>query len=137
MMAVLPSAERQTEEYPWTSILNCWVQTPPFLIQTHALPPPPTSAVSPLADRDTEMPCCLTPTVSEATSLFPCCVQTSPCLVQIQTAPTSLLSCGPPIMAVLPSAESATESPCCESNPPAPEPTSPGPCWVQPPPALF
>ena len=43
------------------------------------------------------------------------------------------LSSGPPTMAVLPSADSATEAPC-SAVPTAPVPTSLLPCWVQTPP---
>src|SRR6266508_3902874 len=97
-MAVLPSAERDTEA-PWlalptvpepTSLVPCWVQTPPLLAQTHAAPTeplsprPPTMAVLPSAERDTEVPCqTYNPTAPEPTSLVPCWAQTPPLLVQI------------------------------------------------------
>ena len=47
--------------------------------------------------------------------------------------PGAQLSPGPPTMAVLPSADSATETPC-PAFPTAPVPTSLLPCWVQTPP---
>src|SRR5262249_32649410 len=53
--------------------------------------------------------------------------------VNTHAAPTELLSCGPPTMAVLPSADSATARPCA-AKPTAPLPTSLFPCWVQTPP---
>ena len=85
-MAVLPSAERDTEPpcrasptapEP-TSLGPCWVQMPPLLVQTHAAPTlllslgPPTRAVLPSAERDTEWPCSAFPTAPEPTSLGPC-----------------------------------------------------------------
>src|SRR5450830_1504687 len=118
-MAVLPSAERDTEKpclaIPTapepTSLVPCWVQTPALLVQTHAAPAlllstyPPTMAVLPSAERDTETPWLAVPTAPEPTSLVPCWVQTPALLVQTHAAPATLLSPGPPTMAVLPSAE--------------------------------
>ena len=101
-----------------TSLGPCWVQTPPLLVQTHAAPAillspnPPTRAVLPSAERDTEVPWNAAPTASEPTSLGPCWVQAPPLRVQIHTAPAELLSPNPPTMAVLPSAERDTETPC-------------------------
>src|SRR5207244_7606625 len=100
-----------------TSLAPCWVQTPPLLVQTHAAPAlalsllPPTMAVLPSKESDTERPCRATPTAPVPTRLVPCWVQTLPLLVQIHAAPAKLLSACPPTMAVLPSAESATERP--------------------------
>ena len=55
--------------------------------------------------------------------------------VQTHAAPSDAVVLGPPTMAVLPSAERATES--LDSRcPTAPEPTSLAPCWVQTPPLL-
>src|SRR5437773_1904603 len=71
---------------------------------------------------ETEMPCCAAPTPSEATSL-PCSAQTLPFLIQIHAAPTLLLSADPPTMAMLPSAETATEMPCWAA-PTAPVPNN-------------
>src|ERR1019366_4027895 len=125
-MAVLPSSERDTE-MPWlaiptapepTSLVPCWVQTPPLLVQTHAAPAPlsgipPMMAVLPSPERDTEAPCNRNdPCAPEPTSLAPCWVQTPPLLVQTHAAPTKPLSLTPPTMAVLPSAERHTEMPC-------------------------
>src|SRR5450759_5272382 len=70
MMAVLPSVERDTEEpceaFPnspeATSLLPCGLQTTPVLVQTHAAPAPllspypPTMAVLPSPERDTDEP---------------------------------------------------------------------------------
>src|SRR5438552_3196299 len=88
----------------------------------HAAPPalskgPPTMAVVPLPAIETDHPW-EAPTPSEPTSLTPSCVQTPPPRIQAKAAPVlqkqsptttpSLLT--PPMMAVLPSAESDTES---------------------------
>jgi hypothetical protein len=68
--AVLPSAAMETARpccaFPTasnpTSLVPCWVQTPPLLVQTQAAPAkllsvnPPTMAVSPSAEMDTELP---------------------------------------------------------------------------------
>src|SRR5450759_1358304 len=86
-MAVLPSAESETEvpckafvpSAPEPTSLVCWVQAPPLLVQTHAAPAPPlsvsppTMAVLPSAERDTERPCSAFPTALEPTSFGPCC----------------------------------------------------------------
>src|SRR3954447_13193144 len=147
-MAVLPSGERDTEApccaaptapVP-TSLPPCGVQTPPFRVNTHAAPAfkasngPPTRAVLPSAERDTEAPCCAAPTAPVPTSLPPCGVQTpTPLRVKTHTAPAVAASNGPPTRAVLPSAERDTEVPCC-ALPAEPPPTSLGPCGVQTPP---
>src|SRR6267378_2650827 len=144
MIAVLPSAERETE-YPWsafptasvpTSLLPCCVHTPPLRVNTHDAPArllspnPPTIAVLPSAERETETPCCITfPTAPVPTSLLPCCVHTPPPRVYTHAAPASLLSSAPPTIAVLPSAEIETETPC-RALPTAPVPTSLFPCWM-------
>src|SRR5258708_22660523 len=124
-MAVLPSAEMETGE-PWyalptapepTSLDPCGVHTRPLLIQIHAAPAlllspyPPTIAVLPSAERDTEPPCSAAPTAPEPISLGPCWVQTPPLLVQTHAAPVLMLSPNPPTMAVLPSAETDTAAP--------------------------
>src|ERR1019366_270900 len=89
------------------------------LVKTHADPAlklslsPPTMAVLPSPERDTEAPCNRNdPCAPEPTSLAPCWVQTPPLLVQTHAAPTKPLSLTPPTMAVLPSAERHTEMPC-------------------------
>jgi hypothetical protein len=128
-MAVLPSAARDTEppanapvsaSEP-TSLGPCWAQTPLLRLQIHAtllLPlTPPTMAVLPSAERDTEEPWWLFPSASEATSLGPCWLQTPPLRAQIAADPADpistleLLSPGAPTMAVLPSADRDTEEP--------------------------
>src|ERR1017187_1449545 len=158
-MAVLPSAERDTD-WPLadpnptnptggpttapepTSLVPCWIQTPPLLVQTHAAPTgllsahPPTMAVSPLAERDTKLPCRAFPTAPEPTNLFSCWIQTPPLLVHTHAAPACPLSMGPPTMAVLPSADRDTDLPWETRSPKAPEPTSLVPCWIQTPPLL-
>src|SRR5215213_11677236 len=90
---------------------------------------PPTTTVLPSAEMDTDLPCPAPPTAPEPTSLFPCCVQTPPLLVQTHTAPREKLSCSPPTIAVLPSAEMDTETPW-RASPSAPEPTNLA-CCVQ------
>src|SRR6516165_3977745 len=147
-MAVLPSSDNATEE-PWTalptapvptSLLPCWLQTPPLRVNTHAAPArelspgPPTTAVSPSSDSATDQPCAA-PTAPVPTSLLPCWVQTPPLRVKTQAAPACELSPGPPTMAVVPSPDSATERPCW-ALPTAPMPTSLLPCWLQTPLAL-
>ena len=69
-------------------------------------------AVLPSADSATEMPCSAAPTAPVPTSFVPCWVQTPPLRVKTHAAPVKLLSRYPPTMAVLPSADSATEMPC-------------------------
>src|ERR1017187_1957315 len=49
-------------------------------------------------------------------------------IANAHAAPTPLLSQGPPKMAVLASADSATEKPCC--TPKTPKATSLSPCWA-------
>ena len=125
-MAVLPSRDSATAEpcsalptapVP-TSFDPCWLQTPPLRVNTHAAPAaelsssPPTIAVLPSADSATEKPCSATPTAPVPTSFGPCWVQTPPLRVKTHAAPAFELSTGPPTMAVLPSADSATAEPC-------------------------
>jgi len=93
---------------------------------------PPTMAVLPSSDSATEMPWAAFPTAPVPASLLRCWVQTPLLRVKTHAAPLSTLSADPPTMAVLPSAESATETPCL-AFPTAPLPTSFLPCWVQTP----
>src|SRR5450759_5113421 len=86
-MAVLPSAERDTERPRLaaptapepTSLVPCWVQTPALLVQTHAAPAlplsayPPTMAVLPSAETDTEVPCRAGSTAPVPCNFGPCC----------------------------------------------------------------
>src|SRR5262249_60832187 len=69
------------------------------------------------------------------TSLLPCCVQASPLRVNTHAAPVVRLSLGPPTMAVLPSADTATDAPWDHKPPPYSlvVPTSLA-CWLQTPP---
>src|SRR6516165_7610838 len=130
-MAVLPSAESATD-MPWrafptapvpTSFLPCCVQVPPLRVNTHApsAPQPPTTAVLPSAESATDIPWpggnggSLAPL---PTSLLPCCVQILPLRVKTHAAPVVLLSLGPPMMAVLPSEERATDAPWDHNPPP-------------------
>src|SRR5450759_4654776 len=90
-------------------------------------------ALLPSEDMATEQPCPALPTAPVPTSFGPCCTQTPPLRVKTQTAPATLLSKGPPSIAVLPSEDMATELPC-QAFPTAPVPTSFEPCCVQTPP---
>src|SRR5262249_22322798 len=92
---------------------------PPLRVKIHAAPTlplsarPPTMAVLPSADNATEEPCWAPPTLLPPTSFAPCCAQLPPgTRVNTHAAPSSELSKGPPIMAVLPLPDSATEEPC-------------------------
>jgi hypothetical protein len=93
---------------------------------------PPTIAVSPSADNETEKPWVAFPTTSVPTSLLPWWVQTPLLRVKTHVAPVCELSPGPPTMAVFPSADSEMDPPCT-ACPIAPAPTSLLPCWVQTP----
>src|SRR5262245_20579195 len=98
-------------------------------------------AIFPSADSATEVPRRAPPPV--LTSLLPCCVQTPPLRVNTHAAPAAPrpngtdrshgLSPGPPTMAVLPSADNATDRPW-RALPTASAPTSFLPCCVQTPP---
>src|SRR5436190_1905734 len=79
----------------------------------------PTAPMLPSADSATDVP--RRPTALLLTSLLPCCVQTPPLRVNTHAAPGAPrrkgldrshgLSPGPPTMAVLPSADNATDMP--------------------------
>src|SRR5215475_11244002 len=148
---MLPSAERATDvptraTAPVLTSLFCCVQTPPLRVNTHAAPVaprpkgadrshrlspgPPKIAVLPSADNATEMPWLALPPASVPTSFLPCCVQTPPFRVNTHAAPVLLLSDHPPTIAVLPSADSATDIPW-RAFPTAPVPTSFLPCCIQ------
>src|SRR5262249_60559709 len=90
-------------------------------------------AVSPSADSATDMPWQAFPTPPVPTSLFPCCVQTPLLRLNTQAAPVFPLSDHPPTIAVLPSADSATDMPW-RALPTAPVPPNWFPCRLQPPP---
>src|SRR5216684_1325397 len=64
--------------------------------------------------------------------LAACCLVTAGSRSKTHAAPAPFLSPGPPTMAVLPSPESATESPW-PALPVAPEPTRLLDCWYQTP----
>src|SRR4029077_753160 len=104
------------------------------IAKTHAAPAPllspdpPTMAVWPSAEIETETPWKALPTAPNPRNLDPNCDQSPPLLVQVQTAPTLRLSRYPPTTAVLPPAERDTERPCLLRNT-LPEPSSWGPCW--------
>src|SRR5664280_998808 len=89
-------------------------------------------AVLPSAEIATHSPCAAPPTALVPTSLPLCCAHTPALRVNTHAAPLGgvvgrLPSSGPPMIAVLPSAEIATDSPCRE-GPTAPVPTSLLPC---------
>src|SRR5262245_38962170 len=135
-ITMLPSAESATEgaDFPTapapTSFLSCCIQTSPLRVNTHAAPivllslGPPTMAVLPSPERATDAPWDHKPppySLVVPTSLPPCCLQTPPLRVNTHAAPvgptrggrsrSALLGPGPPTMAVLPSADSATDIP--------------------------
>ena len=99
------------------SFAPCRFHTLPLRVNTHAAPiellspGPPTIAVLPSADTATDQPSSATPFAASAVS-FCCWVHVPPLRVKTHAAPAPLLSNGPPTMAVLPSAETATEKPC-------------------------
>src|SRR5262245_45393436 len=141
-IAVLPSADSATD-MPWlalptasvpTSFLPCCVQTPPLRVNTHAAPVlllsdhAPTMAVLPSADSANDIPWLALPAAPVPTSFLPCWLQAPPLRVNTH-APSAP---HPPTMAVLPSAESATDIPWPRGNAgsPAPLPISLLPCCV-------
>src|SRR6516164_3515596 len=90
----------------------------------------PTMAVLPSEDSATDMPCPAFPTASVPTSLLPCWLQTSALLrVKTQAAPVLEWSSRPPMIAVLPSPDSATDHPWL-ANPTVPVASSFDPCCV-------
>src|ERR1043166_2029175 len=145
--AVFPSADSHTDP-PWAVVLNaavvptsfapCWPHTLPVRLYTQAAPSPessrlpPTTAVFPSADSETDSPCSAAPTAPVPTSFAPCWLHTPAVRVNTHAAPAFALSKFPPTTAVFPSADSATASPCC-ANPTAPVPTSFVPCWLHTP----
>src|SRR5262245_44332425 len=143
-MAMLPSAESATD-VPWRALLvltsfspSC-VQLLPFRVKIHAAPAaprpkgtdgshrlslrPPTRAVLPSAESATDHPWFAFPTAPVPTSFLPCCAHAPRLRLNTQAAPILLLSDHPPTMAVLPSADRATDIPRC-ARPTAPSPTS-------------
>src|SRR3984893_17758130 len=152
-MAVLPSAESATDvpcralptaPLP-TSFLPCCFQTSPLRANTHAVPVllasahAPTMAVLPSAESATDIPWPKDkggspgPEAPVPTNFLPCCAQTPPLRLKTQAAPVVLLSLGPPTMAILPSPDSATDTPWDHKPPPSSlvVPISLLPCWVQ------
>src|SRR5258708_23340362 len=132
MITVFPSPEIATD-HPWcpiptppepTSLGPCWLHTLPLRVYTHAAPVwllsryPPTIAVFPSAEIATEYPWFMFgPTPSLPTSLCPCCVHTAADCVKTHAAPVPLLSALPPMIIVVPSAETATPVPSPGSGP--------------------
>src|SRR5664280_2873962 len=110
----------------------------PLATNTHAPPSfepspgPPTMAVFPSAEIATEVPCWTALTVPVPTTLVPCWDHTPAVRVYTHAAPAGL-SPGPPTMAMLPSADIATDLPCW-AGPLAPVPTSVLPCCDHTPP---
>src|SRR5262249_28188487 len=150
-MAMLPSADSAMDvprrpTAPVLTSLFCCVQTPALRVNTHAAPAaprpngtdrsrglspgPPQLALSPPADTAPHMPCRALPRAPLQTPFLLCCVQIPPLRVNTHAAPVVLLSDHPPTMAVLPSADSATDMPW-RAFPTAPVPMSFLPCCVQ------
>src|SRR6266550_2715749 len=146
---MLPSADRATDVPSRATALLltslfCCVQILSLRVNTHAAPVaprpkganrshrlspgPPKIAVLPSADNATDVPWRALPTAPVPTSFLPCWLQTPPLRVNTH-APSAP---HPPTMAVLPSAESATDIPWPRGNAgsPAPLPTSLLPCCV-------
>src|SRR5437016_6132048 len=96
---------------PVPTSFSSWVQVVPLRVYTHAAPMtplstgPPTMAVLPSEDSETEVPWLAAPIAPMPTSLS-CWVQVVPLRVHTHAAPMPLLSLGPPMMAVLPSEDS-------------------------------
>src|SRR5262249_25468762 len=133
--AVFPVADRATaapnSAFPVSSLavsfLPCWVQVDPDRVNAHAAPlnmlspGPPINAVLPSEESATPAPNS-GPLISPLpVSLAPCRLHVDPTRVNTHAAPTSELSPGPPISAVLPSEESAALTPNL------PPPVSPAP----------
>src|SRR5260370_127923 len=101
-----------------TSFGPCWLHTLPERVNTHAAPAlvlsrgPPTIAVFPSLDSDTEKPCSAP---SGATAPVPtslaCWLHTPPEPVYTHAAPAKTSSYGPPTMPVVPSPDSEPETP--------------------------
>src|SRR3984893_1930492 len=147
--AMLPSTASATDAPCWVqtppvaaSLWPCCVQTPLLRVNTQAAPAapapnrsdglspgPPRMAVLPSAESATDVPCRALPTAPLPTSFLPCCFQTSPLRANTHAVPVLLASDQPPTIAVLPSADNATDMPC-RAAPTAPLPTSFLPCCV-------
>src|SRR6516225_3364920 len=125
-MAVFPSLDSETETpcpacptapVP-TSFGPCSLHTPPERVNTHAAPAsplslnPPTMAVFPSPESDAEEPSCALRTAPVPTGFGPCWLHTPPERVKTHAAPAPPLSADPPTMAVFPSPDSETETPC-------------------------
>ena len=142
--AVLPSAERATSEPKPLELLAhgdgkhvatnsfgpCCDQTPPERVNTNTAPSKSssgaaTSAVLPSAETATLLPNRPAPVSSEPLSFGPCWIQVPPERTNTQTEPTLPLSAGPPIRAVLPSADRVTTP-----NAPAPVSLVPVTLWL-------
>src|SRR5262245_28760970 len=128
-MMTLPSADSATEgtDFPTalvpTSFLSS-VHRPPSRVNTNPPPPAPSStsaptmAILPSAESATDVPW---RALLVLTSFSPSCVQPPPLRLKTHAAPAAprpkgtdgshILSLGPPTIAVLPSAESATDHP--------------------------
>src|SRR5262249_33680598 len=130
--AVLPPVDSAMEEpceaFPVapvpTSLFPCWDQTPPLRVNTHTAPAPqaspgaPTMGAPPPAESATDRPTESPATAPLPTSLPPCWDHTPPLRVNTHAAsgpqpPVKSQKSGPPSMAVLPSADNATEAPWC------------------------
>ena len=113
-----------------TSLSPCWLQTPPLRTNTQVAPAvlsslgPPTIAVLPSPDSATEAPWDHNPppgALVVPTNLLPCWVHAPPLRMKIHAAPagptdgarsrSALLGPGPPTIAILPSADNATDIP--------------------------
>ena len=116
------------------SLGPCWLHMPPERVNAQAAPTPeaspgpPIIAVLPSAERDTDEPCLEAIEAPDPYNLLPCWLQLPAVRTNTQEDPLPPRSPSPPTMAVLPSAEIATEEPCWAYKPPVP--TSLLPCWL-------
>ncbi len=103
----------------------------------------PTTSRLPSPDSETLCPCPILLPVATVVSFAPSCVQAAPFRVNVQTAPAYELSAGPPIAAVLPSADSDVPTPkyiwpatlpvnlaCCDQLEPLRVKTHAAPAWA-------
>src|ERR1051326_7529600 len=91
--------------------------------------------VFPSPEIATDTPCQALPVAPVPMSLFPCCTQTPPIRLKIEEPPPPALSAPPPMIAVLPSVDRETETPCREGYT-ASVARSLLPIWLHTPPTL-
>src|SRR6185312_6111986 len=116
-------------------LIACWLHMSLLRVTTHTAPAaelsshPPTIAVLPSAESATEVPCWGVPTPPVPTSFWPFCCHRPLARVNTHAAPVLVSSSEPPMIAVLPSADSPTDV-ASAAAPTAPLPTSLLPCCL-------